>query len=39
LLALSCWLIAGVARTNMMSKSKYEKSAELSGFKNGLHAV
>jgi hypothetical protein len=24
---------------NMMSKSKYEKSTELDGFKNGLHGI
>src|SRR4030081_282174 len=35
--ALSCWHSAGVAMANMMSKSKYEKSTELDGFKNGLH--
>src|ERR1700730_1395238 len=34
LLALSCWHSAGVAMANMMSRSKYEKSAELDGFKN-----
>src|ERR1700737_4936641 len=33
-LALSCWQTAGVARTSMMSKSKYEKSGELNGFTN-----
>src|SRR3981189_2001822 len=37
--ALSCWHNAGVAMANMMSKSKYEKSTELDGFKNGLHGI
>src|ERR1700675_3535638 len=33
-LALSCWHSAEVAMANMRSRSKYEKSAELDGFKN-----
>src|ERR1700674_5000258 len=39
LLALFCWHSAGVATASMSTSESEKTSAELSGFKNDLHAV